>query len=318
MDRENLRLLWWVIGICISAVIIIALFTFIDIRAVFIDLVYSWKPPIVTAIICSLFGNLVFAAFQWKAAYDQMGVRTSLGEHMFVKTAVYGLRAVPPIRHGGVGRSHYMSRAHGIPREKSHAAVVLVEWVNALVMLVVAILGLLMGGHVGWVLPLLLAFGVALVAGAEIRNALVRGEHERGPKDNWWRSLKRYVQLTRVPAKSFWTLFFYGLLLLLCRILAAALVASALGVAVPWRTALTYYPVAILVAAVPVAYFGTGLRELAFFVTISGMGANESVLAMGILFSIVDQLPIVIPGLATMAPFIFACRVEDWPSPRPR
>lgn len=315
MEQGNLKLLQWILAGFFSLIVMMLLWSRFEGSIALFTMLDAWKPPILSALVLSFVGNVVFAAWQWRAAYAQVGIRSGLGEQMYMKTAVYGLRLLPPIRHGAIGRSLYLSRTYQIHRDRGDSAAAVVAWVNVLIMAIFSVFGLLSAGSVIGAFGCFLLAGAVAAGGPALRNAILRGVHENKPKDHWMRSLARFVPVTQLPRGAFWTLFFYGCLSLFTRIVAALLAARAIGLSIPLRDAVGLIPLIILMASLPVSFFGLGMRELLVFLVFSGAGPGHELLAWGLLMSLIDQLPIVIPGLVTMVPFIYSCRFDSWPTP---
>ncbi len=311
------KLLWWALGVFISVFILGVLFSRFDARSVLDVAGDAWKLPLGMALILSVSANLALSSWQWRTTYNELGYKIPLGEHIFVKSALYPLRAALPLRAGDLGRAFYMSINHHVPTALSIGVQGIILITNLSILLYMSIIGFLVAElYIFSILALLLL--VVLVITVVIgRNTLVRFGKVDFENGNWFeRQVEKMKPVAGISLGSLMPIALLGLTTLLAQIVTFSLIAMSFNVPIPPQKVFAYTPIIMLAGSLPISLMGLGIREWTTLKLLALFAEPETLLSMGIMFSVVDQLFLAFIGLIALPPFIFSCRSKDWPSVR--
>ncbi|MBZ0271572.1 flippase-like domain-containing protein [bacterium] len=306
----------WAIGVAVSIGTLIFLVRLVDFGRVAERIADARGWPLALAIVNSLVANLLFSGWQWRTVFAEMGDLLPISEHIFVKTAIYPLRAATPGRAGGeIGRAIYMQRVHNIPIARTVAATAVLFTVNLGIFLALSIIGFLTIGS--FALAGLCALALfALVLATFMSRAYLRSKADL-PRDTWWgRRLIDISPAAKITTSGFLPIVLLGTLTIVGEVVELALVAHAIGVPLTIRDALAFGPIILLAGTMPFTFMGIGLREAATVYLLSAYATAEKLFAVGLLYSFTDKLLLALMGLATLFPFILACGAEKKPKPQ--
>ncbi len=314
LNKQLGKVLWWALGVIISICILGMLFDRLDAQTVISTTVKAWKLPLLMALFISLFANLALSSWQWRTVYDELGYQIPIGEHAFVKSALYPLRTALPLRTGDLGRAVYMSVHHRVPAALSVGAHGIILIINISLLLYFSIIGFLVAGRyllsaITFILLCVLIFGVVIG-----RNFLVRLGSSKIKGTHWFQNqLLKMRPVAGISFNSLLPIALLGLTTLLAQIVCFSLIASALNVPIPPQKVFTYTPIIMLAGSLPISFLGLGIREWATIKLLAPFAAPEILLSLGVLFSVIDQVILAFLGLIALAPFIYSCRMKDWP-----
>jgi uncharacterized membrane protein YbhN (UPF0104 family) len=320
MDSDSKKLAWWIAGAGVSFLVLVFLFIRLDFSVVLDHVRKAWSFPLFLAFLISLLSNLLLSAWQWRGVYAEMGHPLPLLEHIFVKAAIYPLRAVIPMRGGDLGRPVYMSRVHRIPIAKSLSATALILAINISILLFFSFVGFLAAGEMVLSFICLLSLGSLLFGAAYVRLLLEEKKNEPAvskKEEGWWEARIEETRWTaRVSMEALLPIILLGIVTLFGQVVEFTLIATAMNVQLTLRTALGFVPVIILAGSLPISFMGLGVREAATILILASYGSVQKLMGVGLLFSLMDQVALAIIGVIALAPFMIACRTPDWPSKR--
>lgn len=222
--------------------------------------------PLVLALGAALLVNLPLSALALSSALSAHGVKVPRLLAMKATLGHLALHAGASFVVGKGARALYLARVHGVEAKRALGAELTLLGLKVLTLLGLSASGALLGGAL-WVLPC-----VALLLLA----ALV-WVHRRG------------ATFSALAASSGWVL---GMGLGQLTVFALAL--RALGVSLPAGALLTWFPLCLLGAKLPLAWLGLGLREALVVVLFRGSAPAEALLGASLVFSLLEQ---VLPGL---------------------
>lgn len=307
-------MLWWALGVVVSVIIFGILINRLDAQAVIKNAIGVWKLPLALSLFISLAANLGLSSWQWRTVYDEIGYSIPVEEHAFVKLALYPLRAALPLRAGDLGRAVYLSAQHRVPVALGVATHGLILIVNTTILLYLSVIGFLGAGHIMLSAMAFTLFGGIIIGVVIGRNYLVSAQTTEAKRAGWFeRQLYKMRPVADLSLNSLLPITLLGLVTLLAQIVSFSLIATALDVPIPPEKIFTYTPIIMLAGSLPFTFMGLGVREWTTIRLFAPFAGPETLLSLGVLFSVIDQLIFAFIGLIMLPPFIKACRIKDWP-----
>lgn len=274
----------------------------------------AWKAPLLFALLCSLVANLILSSWQWRTIYKEMGHGIPLVEHIFVKSALYPLRAILPFRSGDLGRAVYMAIHHHVPPARSVAAQVLILAVNTSILLYCSVIGFLIASLWTFAALAFLALSTLVVGSLLARNYLLLFENPSREGSWFRRKLHQMHPLAAIPLRNLLPVGLLGIVTLMGQVVTFSLIVTSLRLAIPAHVLFGFVPIIMLAGGLPISFLGLGPREWTAVALLAPYASPQLLMSLGILFSTIDQVVLVLIGLIALAPFIYSCRVTDWPS----
>ena len=267
----------------------------------------------------------VIKAYRWCWILRVLGCTLSLPEAVFLLFANLPLRGLGISHLGDVSKVAYLKRRYGVSMVTSVASL-LGELALSLGSLLVLML-------VGWIIGTrheyelftisvlgLVAFGCLVMAGrfAAGQAWLSRRAHGISKQSTREAVLKLLDGLAHCPACVGGAIGGLSLAVECGKLLSFWLLSRSLGLHVPLWMLMAFVPTVMIIAKVPVTVAGLGTREGAVVFLFRAIGDQNSLMSLGMLFSLTEYIFPMFVGLFLVSPLlmrIIVGRVVDMEEP---
>ncbi len=302
----------WLISLGVTGALLALIFRRVETGRVMESVRDARVLPLLGALAVSFLTNCRLAAAKWRRILIPLGLEIPVREAFLIKMGSGPVKSVFPFRAGEASRVIYLKRRHKFSAARATGSILLELLMNILVFLT-----LILTGGLAWrnappglaaVSGLLLAGTLAAIFGAGkagrtgwFRPVLARipGARLRGGLETLL-NFHRFFTPKEIAIPLFQSLVIQG-----GKLLSFFLIASAFRITLPPPVYLVILPFSILIAGIPVAFLGIGLREgsLVELVPLYAPLPAAAVLAPALVFSAVEYLFPVLLGLGWTGQF---------------
>lgn len=257
------------------------------------------------SIVFTLLAVLFLSTGRYRKILEILECRLSFFETLILRIGSLSINGILPFKMGELSRVAYLKKNHNLSYSRGVGSI-LVGYALSLFILLLFIL-------IGWFfyhlnllqriyltvlflmfLSLVLLFKVGIIPHF-LRRALKKFFKDREA----FRAL-----IDRCGPKTVLILFFYSLGFEGCKLLNTFLLFKALNIEIPYGAFFLFAPLSLLVASIPITFWGLGTREAVILLLFSSYATPEKLLGSSLLISFVNRLFPVLLGLFFMKPFL--------------
>lgn len=241
--------------------------------------------------LCSILVNVFFASWQWKILLDRLGIRLSFLENIFMKISLYPLRLVFPSKSGDLSRALYLKKQHAFPLSLGVSSTFFIMGVNTGALLLIAFIAALFGGARTVFATFVTGLGALLCMGGylSVRRWLL-SDKKTEDTSKLRKITTKLEAIARLPYRSVFHVAVIGVVSLFVHIFTFYFITLSLEMKLPLSIVFVYTPLIFIAGNLPGTFMGIGTRETAVAVLLKGLAPMETLLAAGLLLTIIDKL----------------------------
>lgn len=275
----------------------------IDLKKTFSTLSTMRLAPLALAVFLAAFASYILGGYKWMRILAGLGFKVPYSQILFVRLGSEPVKFIVPAKAGELIRPFYLKTRFDVPLPEGIGSLALDKMFNLLGLLVIFACGVMMTAGTGFALALLalcfLLMALIRRAAKPVTEWLVEKEGK------WARSLGELLATlhTLSTGESLFQLLM-GIAFLFTEVLTGYLALNAAGVHVPFTVAMTYLPAVIIVVQIPVTISGIGTREAGIVAFFLAFASKETLLAVGIAYTLVELILPVMIGLPWLSPLL--------------
>ncbi|MBN1385151.1 MAG: flippase-like domain-containing protein [Elusimicrobia bacterium] len=229
--------------------------------------------------VISIFMHLIVANQRYREVIKLMGCNITLLEAMIIRLGSIPIKLLLPFKSGELLRIAYLKGQHGLKYIKGAGSVFLTYLFSAAALIVFFIIGWVIDKPelIKWIvviLPILICTAVFLV-------------------------FKKKNNIKDYGPALFYSVIFEGL-----KIINIFIFFIAFNISIPVGKTLFFVPLVIAASALPFTISGLGTRETSILVLFGYYASKETLLAMGLLISLLDMIIPAIIGFVFISTFL--------------
>jgi uncharacterized membrane protein YbhN (UPF0104 family) len=275
----------------------------VDLKETFATLSAMRVAPLALAVILAAFASYILGGYKWMRILAGLGYEIPYSQILFARLGSEPVKFVVPAKAGELIRPAYLKSQFDVPLPEGIGSLALDKMFN--------LFGLLVIFACGVALTVDKVFAAALLVLCFLLMALVRRLAK--PIAEW------LVEKEGKPARALGDLMatlhtlstgeslfqlLMGIAFLFTEVLTGYLALTAAGVQVPFTVAMTYLPAVIIVVQIPVTISGIGTREAGIVAFFLAYASKETLLAVGIAYTLVELVMPVMIGLPWLGPLL--------------
>lgn len=263
--------------------------------------------PLVGACLSSLLASVLMNSLVWQRVLLAMGHRLSLLRAVYAENASLPLRMLLPAKTGEVFKAMYLKNIGLTGLGRGLGSVVFHKALNIIAVMMLSVPAVATAeGPTARKLFIFLAGALWFYFRPRRFQSLVHRISRPLPgrlRDAVGNMIRAFSD---TPTAKKVRLLLLAVVFQSAHLVSAWLIFGALGTNVPFAALCAYLPVAVLVGIVPIALYGLGTREAAFFYFFSPHVGPQAAVAAAVLFTLIQfLLPVLVGSLMTW-PFVTA------------
>jgi uncharacterized protein (TIRG00374 family) len=303
--RRVLRALQYVMLLVVPLLIYWWLFRKIGLGRTFEDIRRASRWSLAAACCSSLIASVLMNSLVWQRILSAMGFRLSFLRAIYAENASLPLRMLLPAKAGEVFKGMYLKSIGLTGLGLGLGSVVFHKAVNIIALMMLSVPAVLTAeGSTARKLFIFLAASLWFYFWPRRFHSLIHRVSRPLPQRLRDAVSNMIRAFSGTPPGSKAQLLILAVVFQAAHLVSASLIFGSLGVAVPIGALCAYLPVAVLVGVVPIALYGLGTREAAFFYFFSPYVGPQAAMAAAVLFTAIQfLLPVVVGSLMTW-PFV--------------
>ncbi|GEM_PF-3783152 len=230
---------------------------------------------LILALLFSFLGNPIFNSLQWKMILEAMEYKVALKDILFLRISTAPFKSVLPLKVGDILRVIFLKRFYRVPLLISTLSVFSHLAINVLTCIVVFAVGAAFNA----VIPLKCNIFTIHFLGLSV------------PIRNTLNIFKKMI------LKNFFIILCISLIRFFFEIFSFSIIGKALGIYIPLNKILLFYPLVSLIANLPLAFEGLGVREGSIILLFSSFALQEELFILGFLTSLICHFLVPFMGI---------------------
>lgn len=257
---------------------------------------------VLLALCISVFGNCLIPTNRWRVILKSLGYQLSFKEALLIKMGTKPLISLFPMKTGELSRVVYLKRVLRIPYFQATGSIIIEYMLNFLVVICSILFGIIIYMYQGGNYNASAQINVTFCSYVFLKQNFLKNLLNKFSSSQRM-LLKNCFRKSRVILNNK-SLFFYTALMVFAGTLNIYLLSRALHNPIPLYGILIFLPVVQLITIFRVTIGGLGVREAAIVFFFSNFGSFETLLSLGILYSIVDHMFPVLIGTSVSGVFL--------------
>jgi len=247
--------------------------------------------------VISIFNGFFVSSLRWKLILNKMGCDISWRESMFIKVGSDPIIGSMPFRAGEISRVAYLKSRKNMLASTAIFSIFIEYVLTIFMLLCFVVLGSIVWVFYGNSAPLTVR--VSPFFGFVKGKGFFSG-------NKWVSNLKECFKNHFIRQRIFlnkeilFCTFLIGFLDLVC----VYLIAKGINASIPLFSLLIYMPLVILASSIPITFLGLGIRESLMVFLFMKYASCEKILALGIIYSFVDRILLMLIGLSLVSLFV--------------
>lgn len=243
------------------------------------------------AALCSVLVNVFLASGQWKILLDRLGMKLSFMENIFMKISLYPLRLVFPSKTGDLSRALYLNKQYDFPLSLGVSSTVFIMGVNTGVLLLIAfVAGFFAGTDTAWAGHIAGTGALLCLIAYWVARRWLLSNPKRENRGGIGKLKEKLEAIARLPFSSVVLVAAFGWVSLFVHIFTFYFITLSLDMNLPLSTLFIFTPLVFIAGNLPGTFMGIGTRETAVVVLLKGLAPAETLLAAGLLLTVIDKL----------------------------
>jgi uncharacterized membrane protein YbhN (UPF0104 family) len=221
-------------------------------------------------------------ALRWRIMLSGLGHRLGFMKGLFMILGAYPLNSITPSKAGDVIKAYFLRK--DIEKSKVFGTVLCERFFDVLVLVLLCGIGAILVFDIFFLL-----ISVAILCILLLGLVVLSSNWNFGFRHKFLRKIdnvKLCFQALRQHPVLLLKVFTITLVIWIISVIQSLFFFYALGVYIPFLSVLARIPIAIFVGMIPVTLGGMGTRDGAIIYMFSGFASSESLLGVGILFSL--------------------------------
>ena len=264
-------------------------------------------------ILLSFLINIVISSYKLRIILKALGLSLGMKEVLFIKMGSSPLASIFPFRTGELSKAAYLNKVFDFPFNKGIASVVLNLGSNLVGLFFILAVGILFYPLEFYVQNIILIIIAALFLlmffvyifcrdKTIINIESVGNTDHRGRIRNVMRNFLSNVQKIGMVN----TFYILGLSFVQTfgELIIFFMLSKSLGLLLPFKAVLFFFPLINLIARLPIAFLGLGTREAVVIISFSRFADRTVLLSLGMLYSFVEYILPIAVGLIVLPFFV--------------
>ncbi len=305
-DQLSSKTTAWINTIFFAAVsigILAVLAWRVDLAETFTTLSSMRVAPLALAVFLAASASYILGGYKWMRILAGLGYEVPYSQILFVRLGSEPVKFIVPAKAGELIRPIYLKSQFDIPLPGGIGSLALDKMFNLFGLLIIFACGVALTVDTGFAVALLVLCFLLMALIRRLAKPITEWLVEKEGKTA--RALGELLATLHTLSTGE-TLFqlLMGIVFLFTEVLTGYLALTAAGVQVPFSTAMTYLPAVIIVVQIPVTISGIGTREAGIVAFFLAFASKETLLAVGIAYTLVELIMPVMIGLPWLSPLL--------------
>jgi uncharacterized membrane protein YbhN (UPF0104 family) len=313
IDKKYAKLRVTFLGCLITAVIFIVISKNVNINKLPNILLNINLHTFFTAILIAFLTNFGVSAIKLKGILTKLGLPLNIREILFIKLGSIPLVATFPLRTGDLSKVAYLNKVFAFPANQGIASVILDLGGNLIALSFMLLFGTLLyplhfTEQKSSIITIIALFMFMLPFFIYSRNNIRTDNREEAKKalsGKVKKALHDFLSNFRKigPMNAF---FIVGLssIQMFGELLVFFLISKSLGLLIPFKSMLFFFPLINIISRLPVGFLGVGPREATVIIFFLAFAEKVQLLSLGMLYSLVEYVFPAMLGLIFLPFFV--------------